>query len=192
MRLIHLSVRTGINILLLFVLSAGVALAQTGLNKDNLKKLKDIKGDVKKITITTSEGTTVFEGDQAEWLMKRMKKKAEPRMIKVMIDDDDFEGLGEKLDFDFDFPDKDIIIKRFHDDDSAKGMKKIIVTDENGEKKVTVTETSKDGKVNVQTYTGKEADEYLKTHEAEMDKLKDPANRDIKKKEKKKVIILEK
>ena len=53
-------------------------------------------------------------------------------------------------------------------DDLGKGMKKKIkVTNENGVKKVTVTTTDKDGIEKTETYTGKEAEEYLKKHDIE-------------------------
>lgn len=193
MKLLNYTGRTLLTLLMLFIISASVAFSQTE-EKDNTKKLKDIKGNAKKITITTSEGTTTFEGSDAEWLLERMRKDAHKKRIKVMLDDEDFEGIGKLHDFDIDLnlPDHDVILKRFRDDDSANGTKKIIVEVENGEKSVTVSETDKEGKVKTENYTGKEAEEYLKQHEIEMKKMKDNDIKDLKKKEKKKIIILEK
>lgn len=193
MKLLNYTGRRLLTLTILFIFSASLAFSQTA-DKDNAKKLKEIKGAAKKITITTSEGTTTFEGSDAEWLLERMQKDAHKKRIKVMLDDEDFEGIGKLHDFDIDLnlPDHDVILKRFRDDDSANGTKKIIVEVENGEKSVTVTETDKEGKVKTETYSGKKAEEYLKQHEIEIKKMKDNDIKDLKKKEKKKIIILEK
>ncbi len=193
MKIFNISVRSIFMLSLIFALSAGLALAQTGGNKEDLKKLKDIKGDVKKITITTTEGTTTFEGSQAEWLMQLLKNNSEKKRIKIMIDSDEFEGLDDAFDFDFDFEHhgKDFVFKRFNADDSGKGMKKVLVTDENGEMKISVTTTGEDGNVKTEVYKGKEAEKYLQEHQTKMKKTQDIEAKDGIKKEKKKIIILE-
>ncbi len=48
------------------------------------KKLKDVKGDIKKITITTDKGDVTFEGDDAKALAEKLQKK-EKKIVKVEV-----------------------------------------------------------------------------------------------------------
>ncbi len=58
------------------------------------KKLKDLKGDVKKITITTDSGSVSFEGVDAKKLTSRLKAKEHRNMFKLNIDDDSLDAFN--------------------------------------------------------------------------------------------------
>ncbi len=141
--------------------------------KDNSwkSKLKQVKGDVQKIVITTEDGETTFEGQAAKEMLKRIKRESKREMKVEFIGDDDSDGENVyviKVDYDEDGEHhlgKDLVWVTESDDDSlnASTKMKINVEVENGEKEVTVT-TTKDGKEYVKTYKGKEADEFLKKH----------------------------
>jgi hypothetical protein len=63
---------TAILILVMFLMTGSV-LSQD--KEKNLKdKLKDIEGEVEKVIIETDKGRVVFEGDEADRLIKRMKR----------------------------------------------------------------------------------------------------------------------
>ena len=56
------------------------------------KKLKDLKGDVKKITITTDSGSVTFEGVEAAKLEKRLKSKEHKSFNSFHSFDDSTDG----------------------------------------------------------------------------------------------------
>ncbi|MBK7105188.1 MAG: hypothetical protein IPH62_07885 [Ignavibacteriae bacterium] len=156
--------------------------------KDLKGKLKEIK-DAKKIVVTTEKGDVVFEGDEANQLLKRMKSSEMKKRIQVISEDDEI--LTEEIEG-LENDDEDILIWKSEDGEEkvikhkGKGHKimmfkndnggtdiienkktiKIKVDDENGEKNVTVT-TKENGEEKVETYKGKEADEYLEKMEDE-------------------------
>ena len=167
-----------IQLLIMFLTS--VLIAQD--SKSIIEKLEKIKGDASKIVITTDKENIVFEGDEAKTLLKKLKSKKVNKRIEWIsedghdIDGEDVmifksdggkkhiikhKGHGNKMmkfmDYDMDIIDGKKIIKvNVEDDPSADG----------GKKKVTVT-TKEDGEEKVETYEGKEADEYLEKMKAE-------------------------
>ena len=132
--------------------------------KDLKGKLKEIK-DAKKIIVTTENGDVVFEGDEANQLLKRMKSSEMKKRIQVISEDDEI--LTEEIEG-LENDDEDILIWKSEDGEEkvikhkGKGHKimmfkndngdmdiienkktiKIKVDDENGEKTVTVTTVS--------------------------------------------------
>jgi len=167
-----------IQMIVLFLTSSLIYAQET---KSVKEKLGRIKGDVEKIIVSTNSGEVVFEGDQAEELMKMMRSKKIHKAMKwVSADGHDFERDSDSnhvMIFKSDKGGKHII-KKLKGDDNVMIFKhgdhddfnimqdgkkiKVEVEDENGEKKVTVT-TTENGEEKVEVYEGKEADEYLKT-----------------------------
>ena len=165
-------------IILLFVSS-------TGFSQESLKeKLKKIKGDVNKITITSGGEEFTFQGEEAEKLFDRLKSKTgigHSFFVKSM-DGKDSEEFVIKLEKDsgiYEFKDgtDDDIVWFYDDDDDLTWLttddmdgktKKIKIEMEDGKKKVTVT-TKENSEVKTKVYEGKEADEYL-------EKIKDENN----------------
>ncbi len=155
-------------------------------NKDLDKKLSEVK-EAKKVIITTDSGDIAFDGKDAKILLKRMKENNLRKRIKFISEGDSM--LTEN--FLGDDSDKDVIVWHtkngckkmikhlgkgnkmmmfMGDDDDFEfdGDKKIVKIKveqdssiNNGEKTVTET-TIENGKKEVKTYKGKEADEFLK------------------------------
>jgi len=156
-----------VSIALLLLFTAASLHAQSS----SKEKLNNIKGDVKKITISTASGDVVFEGDDAKALLKNLQQKKGKR-IGRMIDGDDMnltEGCCDESIDDIkilkligDCDSSNVFTLHDGDDNVIKMKKKVIVSEDNGVKKVTVTST-KDGKDEVKTYEGKEADKFLES-----------------------------
>ena len=140
------------------------------------------KDDQKVVTVTTTdkdgkEKTETYKGKEAEEYLE----KHEPKNLKKFewMDKNKKGNVFYIQKSDKDSADEDIDYMIWNTDDSTKGFsykyddlgkgmkKKIKVTNENGVKKVTVTTTDKDGIEKTETYTGKEAEEYLKKHDIE-------------------------
>lgn len=182
-----------LSVLFLFI-SSGLFFAQQ--KKDLNKKLGKIK-DAKKIVISTDNGDIIFDGKDAQKLLKRMKENNR-KMIKFIPEDDSIlteDFFGDDSDADVmvwhsENGDKKVIkhigkgnkmMMFMNDDDDFDliGDKRIVKIEveqdssvNNGEKTVTET-TIENGKKEVKTYTGKEADEFLKNMEKEYDMLID-------------------
>ena len=165
--------------LLIMFLIAGLLFAQSD---ESLKgKIKNIKGDINSITISTTEGNVTFEGEDAKELYEKMKSRTLHKELKFISEDGDAHHFGGNNVMVLKSKDgKKRIMKHkgkanklmmfMSDDDDidiidGKKIIKVEVDDENGEKEITVT-TNEDGEEKVETYKGKEADEY-------MDKMKD-------------------
>jgi len=104
--------------------------------------------------ITTKEGKEtkeVFEGEEAEEFLK--KSKSNKHFNIEIYDDKDLEWVSEG--------DANIIFLSEETEDEGEVEKKVEVEVEDGVKKVTVT-TTKDGKEEVKTYEGDEAEKYFK------------------------------
>lgn len=153
-----------LTILLLFVQSVMVIRAQENINLD--KKLKKIKGDIEKIIIKTSDDEIVFEDEEAEHLLNKLKSSKKYKLEWVSEDDDD---TGEDNIFIFKSDSGKHIIKKIiqtdHenivlDGDSVKNIN-VEVEEENGEKKVVITKTI-NGQESVEEYHGEEAEKKLK------------------------------
>jgi translation elongation factor EF-1beta len=148
--------------------------------KDSVNSvLKGLEGDVKKITVQTDKGEVSFTGEQAEYLLNRMKKKEFAfDLPDEAIADIDFKGLDEKL-RQFKMPRFNIIR---HPDEDIAGIndydKKITVEKKDGETKVTV-KSFRDGGELIETYSGKDAEKYLKEMNNE-----EPVSLDFKSKDK--------
>ncbi len=171
-----------IKVISLLILVLSINLAAQEKSDDSWKsKIKNIKGDVKEIIISTNSGSTTFEGDEAADLLEYLKE-GRKKMFKIKVDGD----------FDFDYNDastfifesdsdedvehsleKNIVwVSDFIDDSLGEGIEKEInVKIEDGKKIITVT-TSKDGKETVKTYTGKEADKFLESNGGKHVKVK--------------------
>jgi len=163
---------------LLFVIAVSFnvnVLAQEKEKAPLNKKIKNIKGDVTKIVVTADGKETVFQGEEAQKLFKKLKPEAKKRVKVIMLDDDDdiscidddkvffFKGddnkdvkiFMKKLDEDFDWTDKG----------DKKVKKEINVEVKDGKKKVTIT-TTEDGEKKVDVLEGEAAEKFLKEHEA--------------------------
>ena len=137
-----------------------IAIASGQDKKSNA--LDKVKGKVQKITIQTDEGTVTYTGGEAQDLFNRLKSSPEISRIKIFKSDSDSEP--EIFMFSPDKMDKHF---KFFGENMKDGNKvKIKVENKDGEKIVTVTTIDKDGKEKIETYKGKEADDYLKKHEA--------------------------
>ena len=149
------------------------------------KKLKDLKGDVSKITIETEDGSVMLMGKEAEYLYSKLKSHKRVHFIsegemehngkdhKVVFIEKSKDGCGEETIIIKKYGDKNIewiegdddhkiIMKKMHGD-AKKIKKEIEVEDENGETVVKVTTTT-DGEVEVETYTGEDAEKFLQKH----------------------------
>jgi len=141
--------------------------------------LKGLEGDVTKITVQTDKGEVSFTGNQAEYLLKKMKKKE----FTFSLPDDafadiDFKDLDAKL-RQFKMPRFNIIRHPDADISSINDFnKKITVEKKDGETKVTV-KSFRDGDELIETYEGKDAEKFLKDMNEE-----EPVSLDFKSKDK--------
>ena len=157
---------------LLVFLFAAINLPAQDKKDDSWKsKIKQVKGKIQKIVISTKNGNTTFEGGEAERLFEHLKMNSS-NFFKIAVenDDDSEEGNTFIVKIDSDASDKSNsgknlvwVTQSIDDNLGAKVEKKINVNIENGKKIVTVT-TTKDGKESVKTYKGKEADKFLEKH----------------------------
>ena len=170
-----------VHALILFLVSSFL------IAQDLKEKIKKIEGEAKEVTITTEDGDVTFSGDEAKEILKMLKAKKHKKLQWISESD---------IDFDFDSDSDNVfvfksgdgekhIIKEFKgadnvmifggDDEDIQlidGAKRIKVEVEDGEKTVTGT-TKEDGEEKTETYTGKEADEYLENMEGEHEILID-------------------
>ncbi len=126
----------------MFLLS-GFLFGQNG--KTVNKKIKNIKGEVNKITITTDKGETVFYNKEAKALFKKLKKKSSVKLVKVLSAD------GENA---------DVKVLVNSSDDSNADVKTITLNEDDEDTTIKVI-TSKDDKKNIKIYTGKDAEKFL-------------------------------
>lgn len=92
----------------------------TSAQEKDKSGLKDIKGKVQKITITTDEGTVTIEGREAEKLFKKMKRQ--PPMI-FRMDSGDIEGEHN---------DSMNVVIKIDEDDTLNAGKSIIIRTPHG------------------------------------------------------------
>ncbi|HOI29258.1 MAG TPA: hypothetical protein PLZ15_05790 [Melioribacteraceae bacterium] len=123
-------------------------------------KLDQLKGKVEKLTVKVDGKDVVFEGKEAEGLVKKLRAFGKmPEMI-WLSDEEEIEHTGGKvMMFKYDSKDKDFNWSGKDDMD-----KKIEVRIVDGDKKVTVT-TKKDGKEEIKTYEGEEAEKFLEENQ---------------------------
>lgn len=137
-----------------------IALYAQEKNNELENKLKQIKGNIEKITVKVDGKDVVFEGKDAEKLGHSLKLFSKvPKLAWISEDDENLNGAR-------------VMKFRIHDgaDLSSKSgdQKKVEVKIEDGKKKVTVT-TTKDGKEETKIYEGDEAEKFLKENKEEND-----------------------
>jgi len=116
------------------------------------EKLKNLEGDITKITIETEDGEIEITGDDAEVLFKRMKAKKHI-MIKEMHHGD-IDKNGNVMFFKKGMHSGNMTIDVDIDIDDADGEKVVII------------KKNIDGKKIVEEYKGEEAEKFLKKHSA--------------------------
>ncbi len=95
-------------ILILVAVGKGLLMGQDNIDK----RLKNIEGPVKKITITTDEGEVTFEGAEAKELSSRLRSKKKIEVIKIDRDT----SIGDE-----------VMLHKMH---SRNGLKMIILDDD--------------------------------------------------------------
>jgi len=156
----------------LMFLFAAINLPAQNKKDDSWKsKVKQVKGEVQKIVISTKNGNTTFEGDEAQELFEHIKIDSN-NFFKIAVENDSDSEDGNMfiVKIDSDTIDKSNSGKKLvwvsesmGGNLEAKVEKKIKVKIENGKKTITVT-TTKNGKESVKIFKGKEADKFLKKH----------------------------
>lgn len=151
-------------------------------NGDKIKIKVENKDGEKVLTVTTidkdgKEKTETFKGSEADQYLKKHEPKKFRRFEWMdkgkkgnvfYIRKSDKDSTGEDVDYMIWNADDSTNGSWYKFDDLGRGMKKKIkVTDENGVKTVTVTTTDKDGKEKTESFTGEEAEKYLKEHDIE-------------------------
>lgn len=148
-----------ISAILLF-LFAGLAL--NAQDKSEFKsKVDQLKGKIGKVTVNVDGKDVVFEGKDAEKLVKIIKPMAGKKMMYLSSEEDEFDA---------NVPHGNAMMFHVTDDvDKEKGesKKKIQIEIKDGKKQVTVTTTNNEGKEEVKKYEGEEAEKFIKEHEAE-------------------------
>lgn len=153
---------------ILLILFGLTAISINAQDKKVKEKIKDIKGEAKKITIVTDKETYTFEADEAGYILGLVKDSKEGKKFDIYVsgDDEDAKYVFFSSDDDDDMAtvnvkkiDKDFVCRVVKDDES----KTVKVEVKDGKKKVIVT-TNEDGKETVKEYEGEEADEYLKNN----------------------------
>lgn len=163
-------------LLILVFVTASSILGQN--KKELLNKLKEIEGDIKSITITTDAGEVKFKDEDAEFLFRKLKSSIKQKSFNIVIPEfnDDFcdstnnimlwldkgnfkfdlDSLNKKFNFNF----------NFNNSDSGTVTKKIDINMEGDDTTLTVT-TTENGEATTKIYTGKEATDFIKKHEAD-------------------------
>ena len=106
-------------------------------SSETKEKLKNLKGEVTKITVETTEGKVELTGKDAETVFAKLKSSKNKSFVFVHTDNDD--DLCKEITVDVD------------------------INDNNGEK-VIIIKKKVDGKETVEEYKGKAAEKYLKEH----------------------------
>lgn len=142
-----------IMIILILGLFSMTILAQ---EKDETKsKLDNLKGKIEKLTIKADGKDIVFEGKDAEKLVKMIKSS--PRKgFMFRSDDGNMMKMGGG----------NVMMFRSKDDDDSnvkdeKSKKNVKIEINDGNKKITVT-TMKDGKEEIKIYEGEDAEKFMK------------------------------
>ena len=141
--------------IIIFIMLGLFSITILAQEKDETKsKLDNLKGKVEKLTIKVDDKEVVFEGKDAEKLVKMLKSG--PRKGFMFRDEDGNmmkRGGGNVMMF------------RSKDDDAenndGENQKKVKVEVNDNGKKITVT-TIEDGKEETKVYEGEEADKFLK------------------------------
>ncbi len=163
---------------LLFVLLSVNLCAQEKEKSSLSKKLSGLKGKVEKITVQVDGKDVVFEGKEAETLVKRMKSSAGarafnysiggtrriPKIVTFSTDDSaDFEELEELEELeDITVSDSGLAFSVSGKDNFDGDMKKIKLEKKEGKTSLSVTTKDENGEEVTKEYEGEEADKYLK------------------------------
>lgn len=142
-------------IILLGLFSLTIFAQEKGESKSKLDKLK---GKVEKITVKVDGEDVVFEGKDAKELTEKIKAG---KRIKIFTSED-LEEVEEC--------DGNVMVisskSKIDDFDSkSDGVKKKIKVEVNDGKKVLTVTTTKDGKEEIKTYEGDEADKFLESED---------------------------
>ncbi len=165
-------------LIVLFLMFIAISTILGQSKKELYNKLKGIEGDIKSLTITTDKGNVTFKGDDAEYLLKKLKSAIKQKSFRIVIPefDDDFcdstnnimmwldkgnfkfnlDSLNKKFNFNF----------NFNGTDSGLVTKKIDINMEGSDTTLCVT-TTQNGETTTKIYTGKEATDFIKKHEAD-------------------------
>lgn len=127
-------------------------------NDEMENKLKQIKGNIEKITVKVDGKDVVFEGKDAEKLGQGLKMFSKVPKL-TWISEDDANSKGPRV-MKFKINDGADLSSKSGDE------KKVEVKIEDGKKKVTVT-TTKDGKEETKVYEGEEAEKFLQENKEE-------------------------
>jgi len=157
-------------IILLFIAAFSV-----NAQKKEKPGIKDVKGKAEKITIKTDKGEFVFEGKEAQEILKKLKTGN-----RKSVWFSETGGDGSTYVIDIDDIASDVLVnlakennftwETEEEEDGKKIERKINIEEENGVKKLTIT-TTEDGEEKTETYEGAEAEEYLEKMKEE-NKLK--------------------
>lgn len=164
-----------------FIFLAFVITVNAQSDSDIYNKLKNLDSEAEKVTINVDGEEVEFEGKEAQLLLRRLKMISKINLDVFWTNED--EEVTDLL------KEENITIKIFDEEDDADVLffsedmineegvvkKKIEIDDKEGDKTVTVT-TVENGEKSTETFTGEEAEEYLrefeKTHEMDCCKLK--------------------
>jgi len=164
-------------IILLVVFSITNLYAQEKEKSGLKKKLSDIKGKVEKITVRVDGKDVVFDGEEAENLVKKMKKDPSEGITYSFgargLRGRNFTVLRGDLDEIAESGDEDILISIAGD--GTKEAKSIKVEKSDGKTKVTIKTTDENGEEVIKTLEGKEAEKYLEENEEGVISVSDAA-----------------
>lgn len=132
-------------------------------DKESKDKLADLKGKVEKVTIKVDGKDVVFEGKDAERIAKIAKATGESKAFVFSTDEDDAPGMKKRIKVYTSGGDSkfDVVTSDDFDWKADGDQKKVKVEIKDGKKSITVT-TNKDGKEEIKTYEGEEAEKFLK------------------------------
>ncbi len=164
-----------LGIAFLLVLGSATIIAQKSTKKKTAEKLKKIESPVEKIIIQTGDGEQVFEGYEAEYLFKKLKKHKEEYGIAMLkgpktfwIDGDSSKVIKEIVGFEDDnsvlvLEDDDLVyellIDKIAEADSL--IKEINVKNRNGTLTLEIT-TIENGEEKTKIFEGEDANDKLK------------------------------
>ena len=160
------------------MLAAGMMNAQE--SKSLKKRVKEIKGDVQKITITVDGKDVIFEGKEAAKLFRKMKKgMTRPKMMAFMpdIDDEDLD-ISKNIRVEVlggDDDEGEFLVKvgeedkfKFNEKDTEEGQKMINV-EKNDDGLIVTGKTNENGEIKTEKYEGEETEKFLEEMKDEDD-----------------------
>jgi len=151
----------------MLVISSVSIFAQEKEKSELNKKLADLKGKVEKVTVKVDGKDVVFEGKDAENLVKKMKSSGitsfaystNGENLKTRA----FAVKGKKLaEITEDDGENEDVLVRVGEAIEGKEMKNIKIEKNGGKTVIHLTETDKDGKPVEKVLEGDEAEKYLK------------------------------